>query len=115
MSEMESHAQYESSLKAVRAKIRELENQAEILERAAKPGIAELQAVIAKYKLTPQDIDFALSIVSKRRRGIPKGSRLRPKYRNPENRQQTWAGRGLKPKWLVKLLAKGKKLEDLAI
>src|SRR5271165_3288331 len=37
------------------------------------------------------------------------------KYRNPENPAETWAGRGLKPRWLAAALKSGKKLEDFAI
>ena len=107
---------YGESLKALRARIRELEDQAALLERAAKPGIAELQATINKYRLTPEDIELALKGASKaRKRGVPKGTRLEAKYRNPDNALETWAGRGLKPRWLKKLLRQGRKLEDLAI
>jgi DNA-binding protein H-NS len=35
------------------------------------------------------------------------------KYRNPDNPDQTWAGRGRKPAWLGELLAQGKTLEEL--
>jgi DNA-binding protein H-NS len=38
-----------------------------------------------------------------------------PKYRNPENAAETWAGRGLKPRWLTAAIKSGKKLEDFAI
>ncbi len=38
-----------------------------------------------------------------------------PKYRNPENPAETWAGRGLKPRWLSAAIKSGKKLEDFAI
>ena len=38
-----------------------------------------------------------------------------PKYRNPENPAETWAGRGLKPRWLAAAIKSGKKLEDFAI
>jgi DNA-binding protein H-NS len=38
-----------------------------------------------------------------------------PKYRNPENPAETWAGRGLRPRWLVAALKRGKKLEHFAI
>jgi DNA-binding protein H-NS len=47
-------------------------------------------------------------------RGGPKGS-VAPKYRNPENPSETWAGRGLKPRWLVAAIKGGKKIEDFAI
>jgi DNA-binding protein H-NS len=51
----------------------------------------------------------------------PKGLRLgtrgpvAPKYRNPENPSETWAGRGLKPRWLVAAMKGGKKLEHFSI
>ncbi len=47
-------------------------------------------------------------------RGGVRGS-VAPKYRNPENPAETWAGRGLKPRWLAAALKSGKKLEHFAI
>ena len=44
-----------------------------------------------------------------------KGKKLPPRYRNPDNRKETWAGRGHRPKWLVAALKGGKKLEAFAI
>src|SRR5580693_4232928 len=41
--------------------------------------------------------------------------KVAPKYRNPDNPSETWAGRGLKPRWLAAALKGGKKLEDFAI
>ena len=38
-----------------------------------------------------------------------------PKYRNPDNPNETWAGRGLRPRWLAAAIKGGKKLEDFAI
>jgi DNA-binding protein H-NS len=38
-----------------------------------------------------------------------------PKYRNPENPAETWAGRGLKPRWLTAAIKSGKKIEDFLI
>jgi DNA-binding protein H-NS len=38
-----------------------------------------------------------------------------PKYRNPENPSETWAGRGLKPRWLSAALKSGKTQEDFLI
>src|ERR671925_581842 len=35
-----------------------------------------------------------------------------PKYINPDNPDQTWSGRGQKPKWLKEALATGKTLEE---
>jgi DNA-binding protein H-NS len=48
------------------------------------------------------------------RKGGVRG-KIEPKYRNPENPSETWAGRGLKPRWLAKALKGGKKLDDFTI
>jgi DNA-binding protein H-NS len=37
------------------------------------------------------------------------------KYANPENRSDTWTGRGRKPNWLVERLRKGADLSDFEI
>jgi DNA-binding protein H-NS len=49
------------------------------------------------------------------RKSAQKGSKVEPKYRNPANPAQTWAGRGMAPKWLAAELAKGRKAEDFLI
>jgi DNA-binding protein H-NS len=41
--------------------------------------------------------------------------KVAPKYRNPENPGETWAGRGLKPRWLAAAIKSGKKLDDFRI
>ena len=38
-----------------------------------------------------------------------------PKYRNPANPKETWAGRGKQPRWLAAETAKGRKLEEFLI
>jgi DNA-binding protein H-NS len=38
-----------------------------------------------------------------------------PKYRNPQNYQQTWAGRGIKPNWLKKHLESGGSLDEVKV
>jgi DNA-binding protein H-NS len=54
------------------------------------------------------------SRVNGKGRGGVRGA-VAPKYRNPENPEETWAGRGLKPRWLAAALKTGKKLEDFTI
>lgn len=49
-----------------------------------------------------------------RRRATDK-RRLPVRYRNPLNAKETWAGRGLKPRWLAAALKGGKKLSDFAV
>src|ERR1700746_3584758 len=40
---------------------------------------------------------------------------VRPKYRNPNQPSETWAGRGKQPRWLSAQLRSGKKLDDFRI
>ena len=51
------------------------------------------------------------------RRGTSKmkGRKVAPKYRNPKNRSETWAGRGRMPLWLAAEIKKGRKLEAFGI
>lgn len=37
------------------------------------------------------------------------------KYRNADNNEETWTGRGRKPTWLVEALTAGRDLEDFAV
>ena len=41
--------------------------------------------------------------------------KVAPKYRNPDNPSETWAGRGQQPKWLAAETARGRKLEEFLI
>ena len=38
-----------------------------------------------------------------------------PKYRNPDQPSETWAGRGKQPRWLVAQLKSGRRIEDFSI
>lgn len=45
-----------------------------------------------------------------------KGRKILPKYRNPDDHSQVWAGRGNKPRWLAAALKKRRtNLESFAI
>jgi DNA-binding protein H-NS len=52
---------------------------------------------------------------SKVARGFGARGAVAPKYRNPENPAETWAGRGLKPRWLAAAIKSGKKPDDFLI
>lgn len=38
-----------------------------------------------------------------------------PRYRNPDNAEQTWSGRGRRPRWIHDAEAAGRSLSDLEI
>ena len=42
-------------------------------------------------------------------------AKIAPKYRNPDNPDQTWTGRGRQPGWVKEALEAGKTLESMAI
>jgi len=41
--------------------------------------------------------------------------RVFPKFRNPDQPSETWAGRGKRPRWLVAQLNSGRRIEDFRI
>jgi DNA-binding protein H-NS len=81
---------------------------------------AVLSAKVAEERRAVQDQLSKLDRVTaggergKGGRGGPRGA-VAPKYRNPENPAETWAGRGLKPRWLAAALKSGKKLDEFSI
>lgn len=102
------------SLKDIERRIRELRAEAERLERTEKPGISELRTVLTKFKLGLPDVRIALNSQRGRKSSL-KGRKVKPKYRNPRNRSETWAGRGRTPLWMAALIKKGKKRDDFLI
>jgi DNA-binding protein H-NS len=47
--------------------------------------------------------------------GRGRGKSVAVKFANPDNRSETWTGRGRKPNWLVAKLNKGAKITDFAL
>lgn len=77
--------------------------------------IAEREALDSKLALLKrrglvrlQDRDGTEPVRTKRK--YPK---VLQKYRNPQDRSQTWSGRGKQPHWVAKLLKSGVKLNQL--
>lgn len=104
-----------ASLETIEAQIRELEAKAEALKNAEKPGVKQARAIVQKYGLSLADISEALNGQHSTRGTSLKGVKVKPKYRNPADKSETWSGRGLRPRWLVAAMKGGKKLDDFAI
>ena len=51
----------------------------------------------------------------RRRGGQAEGGGNAPRYRNPDNPEQTWSGRGRRPRWVHEAEAAGRSLDDLRI
>jgi DNA-binding protein H-NS len=53
--------------------------------------------------------------VAERRKVRRKYPPVLPKFQNPSDPSETWAGRGKQPRWLVSQLKAGKKMNDFLI
>ena len=60
------------------------------------------------------DVSHAPPVVAKRTRTQRKG-KVPPKYRDPENKRNTWSGRGLMPRWLADKVRRGAHVADYLI
>ena len=80
-------------------------------ESQRKEAIDEIQRLAAEHGL---NVDIKQRAARGRRPRKSNGPRA-PKYRNPDDLQQTWSGIGPKPKWLKESLAEGRTLKELEI
>jgi DNA-binding protein H-NS len=71
-----------------------------------------LQQKIQQEKLRLEERLKRLQTPVSGRRPYPPVS---PKYCNPDQPSETWAGRGKRPRWLVKQLKSGRRVEDFRI
>lgn len=78
----------------------------ELEERIARLGGGSLQQA--------RNRQAALN-VGERRVGRRKYPPVLPKFQNPNDPSETWAGRGKQPRWLVSQLKAGKKINDFLI
>lgn len=77
-------------------------------ERKAALAAAEKAAAEHGYKLS----ELTSNGDGKSRKGASKGV---PKYRNPDDANQTWTGKGRRPRWIVEAEAAGRPLSDFEI
>ena len=71
------------------------------------------QKVSEERRSLQQELTKLGGYTGKKARGGPRGA-VAPKYRDPET-GATWAGRGLKPRWLTAAMKSGKSLEAFPI
>ena len=71
-----------------------------------------MQQRIQQEKLRLEERLKLLQIPLSGRRPYPP---VPPKYRNPDQPSETWAGRGKRPRWLVAKLKSGKRIDDFRI
>lgn len=90
---------------------KEVETSMRNLEKSRKADAKKAVAAAAKeYGFTVEDL-FDLSTKTK---GTPT-AKAPPKYRNPDNHQETWTGKGRKPAWFLDALEKDQDVSRLEI
>lgn len=79
-----------------------------------KNARSQLEKVAADYGFTLEELVSGKaneeSVVSAKVR-----KPVEVRYRNPNNAQETWTGRGKQPRWLVALITAGKSLADFLV
>ena len=92
-------------LAQVRARIaRTIQNEGYTIEELFGAGMSVARA--------PRAAKGTKSAAPKARKAMGK---VAPKYRNTENAQETWTGRGKQPRWLAAHTNAGRKLEEFVI
>lgn len=76
-------------------------------DRRKREAVAELEETAKRLGFNLSELTAAAG--SRKRGSAP------PKYANPDDRSQTWTGRGRKPKWMEAALKAGKSPDDLLI
>ena len=80
-------------------------------ERERQEALKAAEQAAAKFGFSLDE----LSGKGKRRKGKQKRAQSAPKFRNPENPEQTWSGLGRKPQWFHDAIANGVPTEKLEI
>jgi DNA-binding protein H-NS len=83
------------------------------------------EILTSKLNAEKRLLEKRLALLQPRDSGVSKAASARrarryypevlPKYRNPANPSETWAGRGKQPRWLTAQLRSGKRIEHFLI
>jgi DNA-binding protein H-NS len=81
-------------------------------KRELEERLARLNGALISNRATIKD---GASQASERRAVRRTYPPVLPKFRNPSDPSETWAGRGKRPRWMVTQLKAGKKMDDFLI
>lgn len=84
----------------------------EVASRLAAALLAEKRVLENRLKQLKGGLEVARMTTSTGRRPYPT---VFPKFRNPDQPSETWAGRGKTPRWLAAKLKSGKQIDDFRI
>ncbi len=82
---------------------------------AEKRGLEERLACLNGRVMEKPAMKRAVLKTRERRAVRRKYPPVLPKYQNPTDPSETWAGRGKQPRWLVSQLKAGRKIDDFLI
>ena len=86
--------------------------QRELAERQKQ----ERRQVMADIRALADSVGLGVNFLEEQKdSGSLRGRKVAPKYRNPHNPEETWTGRGMKPRWLVELIEQGRGIDEFRI
>ena len=96
--------------------LKRLQAEAEALIASKKDQAIEdaYNQIIAIAENVGYSVEELLELGEQKRKKTTRKA-VEPRYRNKNNAEETWIGRGKQPRWLVAELEKGAKLEDFLI
>ncbi|NJD25578.1 MAG: H-NS histone family protein [Betaproteobacteria bacterium] len=99
------------------AQLRDLQQQipAEIKRRQNKEKQNAVKELRAAAKALGFDLEDLVGSGAPKGKAKSAGTKVKVKYRHPKDASLAWTGRGRQPKWVVEYLAKGGKIEALAV
>jgi len=104
------HAQQIQSLSGLTGELGIIEKKIDARAEQERAALIEQMDAMAKEKgFGGLDALFGSERPKKKRKPVA------PKYRNPVNADETWTGRGRKPRWIIDMLAAGGSLDDALI
>ena len=87
-----------------------------VAEKEKKAALAAAKKAAAAHGFSLDEITGAEQEKPKKRRGPAKAkSPSVPKYRNPDDKNQTWTGKGRQPQWFKDAVSAGTSPDELAI
>ncbi|WP_045393561.1 H-NS family nucleoid-associated regulatory protein [Falsirhodobacter sp. alg1] len=96
-----------SELKVLKKRVEKILESFEM--RRKKAALEALETMAKEQGFSLSDFMDAASIMTEAR------GQAAPKFANPYNPNETWSGRGRKPRWFIEAIKAGQTTNDLAI
>lgn len=100
------------------AQLRDLTSKAEALieskkEQELDAAYKQILQIASEHGVSIEELMTRGSKATKSKSATRKP--VAPRYRNPDNQQETWTGRGKQPRWLAAKIAAGASLDSFLI